>query len=126
MTFEHIKTLVSRDIYFGDIVYPIRTKNMVDGYITDENKSVKWNREQVNLANEKYRNAYNKAKDLRAEREAVFEQDLIRAIVDVLKCTVKQAKFIIAEASERYDDCYEIVLEAENLADFISGYNNLK
>ena len=50
--------------------FPRKEPNVIDGYITDENKSVKWNKEQV----ERNKQIYNqKIQEYRDEENRIYE-----------------------------------------------------
>ena len=56
---EEIKTKISEGYYDNKLEYPRKNETMKEGYITDENKSVVWNREQVTKNIEEFNFLYD-------------------------------------------------------------------
>ena len=122
---EIINELKQGHRYFNQLPYPRKHNNMKEGYITDENKSVKWNIEQVTNNVNAYKeavHAYNK-RDL--DIYTMFAKDVIKVIMYKLKCTESAALVIFNKGYEAgHSDGYENVLyEIEKLVDFISDFN---
>ena len=80
--------------------YPSKTKEMKDGYITDEDQYVKWNREQVELAKQKYRQLQDEYQDEVNRTVKLFCKDTKEYIINTCKCTDEAAKVIFDKAYE--------------------------
>jgi hypothetical protein len=104
-----------------------------EGYVFDEDKSVKWNREQVSKNNQKYQDEVkrlNQAKTkAREETYAVFYKDIAdalnRAIGGKEKVTTEQAKVVWKYLEGHLTDSYDIedpLYDLINMiADFVAG-----
>ena len=98
---QGIRERIQNDYYKNKKLYPMKTESMKDGYITDENQSVKWNREQVELAKEQYKNEMDsyRAEDYRLEK--LFRQDILDFITNICHHSNKAAIFIYNQAWDR-------------------------
>lgn len=93
-------------------------KHVPKGYIFDEDKSVKWNREQVEAHNQEYDRAMKKYhKDLQSGYKN-FWTDLRQAIQNGYKFTEAQANVILDHISRV--GAYEDLERAEELCDIVS------
>ena len=112
---------------------PVGMSLVEEGYVFDEDKSVKWNREQVSKHNQKYQDEVkrlNQAKiKAREETYVAFYKDIAdalnRAIGEKEKVTTEQAK-VVWEYLEGYlTDPYDIegpLYDLINMiADFVAG-----
>lgn len=102
---------------------PTNIVKVSPGHIFDENKSVKWNKEQVEINNKKY---YNEVERLCLEytksNDSVLE-DIYTAIQEEMSCGIsrKQAVHIWVYAYNmgHSGGVNEIFIQLENLMDFI-------
>lgn len=112
---------------------PVGMSLVEEGYVFDEDKSVKWNREQVSKNNQKYQDEVkrlNQAKmKAREETYAAFYKDIAdalnRAIGGKEKVTIDQAKVVWKYLEEHLTDSYDIegpLYDLINMiADFVAG-----
>lgn len=112
---------------------PVGMSLVEEGYVFDEDKSVKWNREQVSKNNQKYQDEVkrlNQAKmKAREETYAVFYKDIAdalnRAIGGKEKVTTEQAKVVWKYLEGHLIDSYDIegpLYDLINMiADFVAG-----
>lgn len=112
---------------------PVGMSLVEEGYVFDEDKSVKWNREQVSKNNQKYQDEVkrlNQAKmKAREETYAVFYKDIAdalnRAIGGKEKVTTEQAKVVWKYLEGHLTDSYDIegpLYDLINMiADFVAG-----
>lgn len=90
-------------------------KHVPKGYIFDEDKSVKWNKEQVEALNKKYDSAIKKYHEELQQGYKNFLEDLKQAIQNDYKFTEKQADVIMEHI---YDDgMYKDLERAEELCE---------
>lgn len=93
-------------------------KKWLEGYIIDEEQSVRWNREQVAAHNKEVDRAIKKYhKDLQTGYEN-FWKDLKQAIQNDYKFTEAQANVILAHLHN--DGMYDDLCRAENLCEIVS------
>lgn len=112
---------------------PVGMSLVKEGYVFDEDKSVKWNREQVYKNNQKYQDEVkrlNQAKiKAREETYAAFYKDIAdalnRAIGGKEKVTTEQAKAVWEYLEGHLTDPYDIegpLYDLINMiADFVAG-----
>ena len=96
-------------------------RKLPKGYITDEDKSVKWNREQIEKNNAAYDAKVielNQKKN--AAREDLYER-IYKEIQDELKCTRKTASLIWHHAYEEghSNGAYGVYTKLEEMMDII-------
>ena len=116
MYFEDIRNNILNNVYEVDYnKRPARTPNMKAGYITDESKSVKWNKEQVDLANNQYMAKVKEFNIYKSEIREKFTKDIIDAIKNESKLSESIAYLIYNKASDDYDS-------QEHLLDLIEEY----
>lgn len=116
MYFDNIRNNILNNVYEVDYSKrPVRTSNMKVGYITDENKSVKWNKEQVDLANNQYMAKVKEFNIYKSEIREKFTKDIIDAIKNESKLPESIAYLIYNKASDDYDS-------QEHLLDLIEEY----
>lgn len=122
ITMDDIKFLIENshtgyDRYNVKAIRPI-IKKWPEGYIVDEEQSVKWNREQVATHNEEVEKAIKKyRKDLQTGFEN-FWKDLKQAIQNDYNFTEAQANVILAHLHN--DGMYNDLRRAENLCEVVS------
>ena len=93
-------------------------QNWSENYIVDEEQSVKWNREQVDIHNKEVDKAWKKYRsDLKAGYKN-FCTDLKQAIQNDYKFTESQATIIMAHIYN--DGMYDDLDRAEELCEIVS------
>lgn len=122
-----IKQTIYNGKYENKLKRPLKTDNMKDGYITDENKSVKWNKEQVELANQEYKNKLKKYKDETYRLEKLFKTDTIDYIMNFYEYNNSAAELIFNTAYERsarygYTQTLD---EVQDIIDFLEKLKNI-
>lgn len=122
ITFDDMRTLIkeartTNNRYNIEAIRPI-IKKWPEGYIVDEEQSVKWNREQVAAHNEEVEKAIKKYhKDLQTGFEN-FWKDLKQAIQNDYNFTEAQANVILAHIHN--DGMSDDLYRAEELCDIVS------
>ena len=117
LSYDSVIELISKGVY--DVKYSKPKRLLKDTDFIDENKSVKWNKEQIALENEKIR-LYNEAiKEAKREGPRKFEDDLKEALMNEHGLNVDQANKVYRKA---YEDGHsagerEIVWEALELGE---------
>lgn len=120
MYFEDIRNNILNNVYEVDYnKRPVRTSNMRTGYITDENKSVKWNKEQVDLANNQYMEKVKEFNIYKLEIQEKFTKDVIDAIKNESKLPESVAHIIYNKASDDYDSQEHLLNLIEEYVDFV-------
>lgn len=122
ITMDDIRDLIessytSYNRYNVEAIYP-DIKKWPEGYIVDEEKSVKWNREQVEVHNKEVNKAWTKYRLKCNEGHENFNKDLKKAIQNDYKFNEAQADVII---SYLYNEgMYDDLCRAENLCEVVS------
>ena len=120
MYFDDIRNNILNNVYEVDYnKRPVRTSNMRTGYITDENKSVKWNKEQVDLANNQYMEKLKEFNIYKLEIQEKFTKDVIDAIKNESKLSESIAYLIYNKASDDYDSQEHLLNLIEEYVDFV-------
>lgn len=120
MDFDDIRNNILNNVYKIDYnKRPVRTSNMRTGYITDENKSVKWNKEQVDLANNQYMEKVKEFNIYKLEIQEKFTKDVIDAIKNESKLSESIAYLIYNKASDDYDSQEHLLDLIEEYVDFV-------
>jgi len=126
MDYNDVRENINNDMYTAKHTDDLRPQVLAKGFVTDREKSVAWNEDQVALSikrekawHTKRRNAENKARD-------AFRSDLIDSIMDDLGCNQDQAAIIYSEAWEDGHSYgyHEVVSHADSLCTFVAGYVN--
>lgn len=101
-----------------ELTYPRRTEKTLESYVTDENKSVKWNREQVKLEQKKYAEALEKFNYELKKRKKEFYDNLTNYLIEEgLKRKVSEK--IVERARGECDSKEEVVSLVDEYKDFI-------
>lgn len=120
MYFDDIRNNILNNVYKIDYnKRPVRTSNMRTGYITDENKSVKWNKEQVDLANNQYMEKLKEFNIYKLEIQEKFTNDVIDAIKNESKLSESIAYLIYNKVSDDYDSQEHLLNLIEEYVDFV-------
>ena len=104
---------------YADEAYPLA---LPKGYVTDREKSVAWNEEQVELSGRAQKKWSAKRRELDATASNLFNNDLESAIMDDISCNRDQAWIIFDRAHDRSDDRRERIDYAESYADMIRRF----
>jgi flagellar biosynthesis/type III secretory pathway protein FliH len=120
MDFNTIKIKISQEVYNVQYPYP-RESKLLDGYVFDENKTVKENRLMVEKYNEDIdtkKRAYSKEEDRLSKQ---FENDVVEAIVSEGEFSKEAAQAIYNRAYEEgHSAGYEEVVNiADDLMQFV-------
>ena len=87
-----------------------------ENYVFDEDKSVKWNREQVKIKNEEYALEKTRLKELEEQTKDKLIEDIAkmlydtideRSLRDEISLSVSQLKLIVKYAIEHTEDSYD-------------------
>lgn len=76
-----------------------KIKHLPDGYITDENKSVKWNREQVELSKTVYKEDVERLKNLKLMAIQKAKQAYVDNIIEFMQ--IGNCKPLSREGAEK-------------------------
>ena len=122
MTYENVMRNLNDGKYDTTVPYPPSSERFAQDHIFDEEKSVKWNREEVVRRNAIYEANKKAHYQDGYEKEKLFKKDLIQAIVDENDFDEKGASIIYSKA---YADGHaygynEVIIKAETLADFVN------
>ena len=112
-----------------------------EDYVFDEDKSVKWNREEVERKNKEYKEERKRLIKEHKEEFDLAKDTVISLIADELKTILpgakeelihpdnlkKKADLIFAKAFYKYRSygIHEVLVEIEELVDFISDFMNV-
>ena len=104
---------------------PVNIKKVPLGYIFDEDKSVKWNIEQVEVNNRNYYLEVMKLKSERSECINVLLEDIYTAIQEDMSCeiSIEQAKIIWGYAYDmgHSGGVYDIFSHLYDLMNFVES-----
>lgn len=117
LNYDVVFERISKGIY--DVKYSKPKRLLEDTDFIDENKSVKWNKEQIDLENEKIRLHNEAIKEAKKEGPREFESDLKAALMNEHGLNADQASKVYRKA---YEDGHsagemEILWEAQELGE---------
>lgn len=96
-------------------------KKLLPDYVIDENKSVKWNREQVELNNKNWKEYQDQSRKERAKIENMIEDAIIRDLMCTYGFKYNVAYKVYYKAySEWHDNLIDMECELEDLAEFVA------
>ena len=131
MTGINDKELSYQDIYdaLGEGYYNSNAQRpkferYAENHVFNENKSVKWNREEAARRNQAYKDALNAYYAIQNENDKKFHEDLVLAIMNDTNFPMAKAEMIFSKAydmghSEGY---YEVISYAMEIADFVYDF----
>ena len=116
---EDYKDTLHKAIY-ADIIPKYSFKYYPDDYIFDEDKSVKWNKEQVKIENDKFKEECVRLQNIAKEHQTEVINEIANFIFDYLNryykseinLSLNQIKFIIKHIMEitEEDDCLDYAI----------------
>lgn len=120
-----IRDKIKAGIYDNKFEYPRKNETMKEGYITDEDKSVKWNREQVQNNITEYHNKIDAYHQEGNRVYALFEQDVINYIKKVYNFKEEAIKFLLGEAWEEGHSVGldSVIVKLEDLIELVIDFN---
>lgn len=121
MTYEQIYTNIQNGVYEVEQSCPLMKKKPLD-YVFDENKSVKWNKEQVHIWNKEVEKSYDEYNKKELNVQNLFKQHCISYICEEVKGTEKTNTFIYSKAWDLGHSAgyYSILQKIVNLCEFVS------
>lgn len=126
--FDDIKSKINNGYYITKLSYPRRGMDTMDNYITDENKSVKWNREQVQKNLNSYKKQLEEYKEDEKRKMDELQEGVINSVTsNYLSINREAAKFLFGEAyEETHDEGMTAVLDKlEDLIEVVLEFNRL-
>ena len=120
---EELNEAIRADAY-SQVEY-IRAKYLKDSTVIDEDKSVKWNREEVERLNEEMKAKVNKNKQERRDMDNKYRKDVIRAYANDSGYSEEKVGVIFNHAySESHSSgMNEVIQTLEELIDLIKEVN---
>jgi hypothetical protein len=111
-----ILELINGEYYDYKAPFPYMIKYK-EGYVFDENKSVKWNKEEVERQNQARLDAIAAYDKARADAEGVFRKDVIESMIGYHPIGRKEAERIYWEGYDRShsEGYYDVVLTINSL-----------
>ena len=122
MDYNDVRENLSNGKYtavYADEEYPMA---LPKGYVTDREKSVAWNEEQVEKSIRAQKRWSAKRREVDFDVRKQFSDDLESAIMDDISCNRDQAYIIFERAINRSDDRMERIDYAESYADLIRRF----
>lgn len=130
MTFHDIQSNCWNGVYLPPPNLGYRAKTLDKDTVIDENKSVKWNREEVERRNEKIEAEWGAQFDIKIQRYQQFKTDLLTAAKAEYKMNDAQFEklyeFVMYEYSEHDYVCAEFVQDFEKFCDFFFDVVNTR
>lgn len=124
-----VREKIKNGAYEHKLKYPKKDlEKMKDTYIIDENKSVKWNREQVELNKQKYKQDLDafiqEGKDLRD----LFFNDLLGVLIVGFGFTEEASKYLLNKSwdeghSEGLESVVDVLVDLVELIQDFNKYN---
>ncbi len=130
MTFHDIQCNCWNGVYSPPPNLGYKAKTLDKDTVIDENKSVKWNREEVECRNEQIEAEWGAQFDIKIQRYQQFKTDLLTAAKAEYKMNDAQFEklyeFVMYEYSEHDDVCTEFVQDFERFCDFFFDVVNTR
>lgn len=121
-----VRFKINANTYTNKLPYPRKnTEILKDDYVTDENKSVKWNREQVQLNRETYRKSLKQYYDENNRLTQLFFEDLIYVLTSEFKFSDKASRYLlnIAWEDEHSSGLESVVDKLVDLIKLVQDFN---
>lgn len=125
-----VREKIRSEAYNHKLKYPKKdVEKMKDTYVTDENKSVKWNKEQVEINKQKYKQELDafvqEGKDLRD----LFFNDLLGVLMVGFEFTEKASNYLLNKAwdeghSEGLERVVDVLVDLIELIQDFNKYNS--
>lgn len=123
---EDIKKRYEDGEYKGTMEYP-KQRRYMEKTIFDENKSVKWNREEVARRNAERDQAFKEYREEESRQSARLTEDCIQALMFEYKFNRKQAEKIHEYTyREKHDSMNDFFIYLEEFADLCKEVAELK
>ena len=130
MTFRDIQCNCWNGVYSPPLNLGYKAKTLDKDTVIDENKSVKWNREEVERRNEKIEAEWGAQFDIKIQRYQQFKTDLLTAAKAEYKMNDAQFEklyeFVMYQYSEHDYVCAEFVQDFEKFCDFFFDVVNTR
>lgn len=119
--FEQVLQMTRNGEFENKVPYP-NTSFLKEGDVFDEEKSVRWNKEQVTIYNDGIKNQRKEYKRGETEAHKLFTNSLISAIMNDTGLSLEKAEIIYEKAySDGHSGGYEdIISYAVELCDLLS------
>jgi hypothetical protein len=99
---------IAKALELLDTAFAFRPHYYAENYVFDEDKSVRWNREEVLRRNKEAKDALKSAREMKAESSALLNLAIIKYIMDEsvvgYHFTELDAKLILEAASTHHED----------------------
>ena len=124
LDFNGIKQRIENGYYDNKLPFPRMDETTKDGYITDENKSVKWNKEQIEKNRENVKLAQMAYHPEATKKYNMFMEDMKDTIKLWYKYSDKQIEIILNRAwDEGHSYGYiSVVDETINILEFTEEF----
>ena len=117
--FGLLRELWGRECYFLDSKNPY--KYLTVDYIIDEDQSVKWNREQVEINNKNWEEYQSNIRKERAHINDMIEDAIVHKLMDDYGFSHDVAYKVYSKAyDEWHDNLIDMECELEDLAEFVA------
>ena len=130
MTFHDIQCNCWNGVYSAPSKIEYRAKMLNKDTIIDENKSVKWNKEEVERRNEKIKSEWKAQFDTKIQRYQQFKTDLLTVAKAEYKMNDAQFEklyeFVMYEYSEHGYASVKFVEDFEKFCDFFFDVINTR
>jgi hypothetical protein len=130
MTFENIQSNCWNGVYSPPPNLGYKAKTLDKDTVIDEDKSVKWNREEVERRNEKIEAEWRAQFDIKIQRYQQFRADMLQVAKSEYEMNEAQFEklyeFVMYEYSEHDYMCAEFVRDFEQFCDFFFDVVNTR
>lgn len=124
-----VREKIKNGAYEHKLKYPKKDEQiMKDSYITDENKSVKWNREQVEINKQKYKQELDAFVQEGNDLRDLFFNDLLGVLMIGFEFTEKASNYLLNKAwdeghSEGLESVVNVLVDLVELIQDFNKYN---
>lgn len=124
-----VREKIKNGAYEHKLKYPKKdVQIMKDSYITDENKSVKWNREQVEINKQKYKQELDAFVQEGNDLRDLFFNDLLGVLMIGFEFTEKASNYLLNKAwdeghSEGLESVVDVLVDLVELIQDFNKYN---
>ena len=117
--FETILENIKNEKYINKKTRPVKPKEANENYIINEEKSVRWNREQREKAIETYSKELEEYRKYGRELYKQFKQEVINAIMKATNLNEKQANSIYEYSARESEPYGELVLKITEIVELL-------